>query len=305
MKRFTSSKKVKDILKNYELYLFLVPLALYYFLFQYVPMYGVQIAFKNFIAIKGIAGSPWVGFQHFDRFFHSYQFWTILKNTLSIGLYELALFPIPIIAAVMLNQVVHSRFKRFVQTVTYAPHFISVVVFVGILQIFLSPRNGLVNHLIVGLGLEPIHFLGSIHWFQSVFVWSGLWQNAGWGMIIYLAALTGISPELHEAARIDGASKFQSIRHVDIPGILPTVMIMLILQLGNFMSIGFEKVYLMQNSLNAPSSEIIQTYVYKTGLLGAQYSYSAAVGLFNSVINCILLVTVNHIVRKVQKVSLW
>jgi putative aldouronate transport system permease protein len=268
-------------------------------------MYGVQIAFKNFIAVKGISGSPWVGFQQFERFFHSYQFWTILKNTLGIGLYELLLFPIPVILAVLLNQIVSNKFKRVVQTITYAPHFISVVVFVGMLQIFLSPRTGLINYALVWLGFEPVNFLGSLGWFKSIFVWSGVWQNAGWGMIIYLAALTGINPELHEAAKIDGASKLQTVWNVDIPGIMPTVGIMLILHMGNFMNIGFEKVYLMQNSLNSGSSEIIQTYVYKTGLLGAQYSYSAAIGLFNSVINCILLLTVNQIAKRAKSASLW
>jgi putative aldouronate transport system permease protein len=294
----------KNMIKSYELYLFLVPVAIYYLLFHYVPMYGVQIAFKNFVAVKGISGSPWVGLQHFERFFNSYQFWRVISNTLLIGGYELLLFPIPIMMAILLNQLVFSRFKRLVQTVTFAPHFISIVVFVGIIYIFLSPRNGIVNQILSMLGFKAINFLGSADWFMSIFVWSGVWQNAGWGMIIYLAALAGINPELHEAATVDGATKFQRVLNVDIPGIMPTVIIMLILHMGNFMNVGFEKVFLMQNSLNSSTSEVIQTYVYKTGLLGAQYSYSAAIGLFNSVVNCILLISVNQLARRF-KTSLW
>jgi putative aldouronate transport system permease protein len=297
--------RTKRLLRNYDLYLLLLPTIIYYAIFQYAPIYGVQIAFRNFMAVKGIVGSPWVGFDHFERFFQSYQFWIVLKNTLGIGLYELAVFPIPVLTALFLNQLLSSRFKRLVQTITYAPHFISTVVITGMLYVFLSPRNGLINMIMQKLGIESIFFLAIPEWFKTLFVFSGVWQNLGWSMIIYLAALTAINPELHESAVVDGASKLKRIIHVDIPGILPTVVILLILNIGQFTAIGFEKVYLMQNSLNLSSSEVIQTYVYKVGLLGTQFSYSAAIGLFNSVINLILLVMVNQFAKKVGQASLW
>ncbi|WP_420852115.1 ABC transporter permease [Paenibacillus hamazuiensis] len=294
------------IWQNYELYLFLIPTLAYFILFHYVPMYGVQIAFKNFIAVKGISGSPWVGFDHFERFFASYQFMTVLRNTLGISLYELLVaFPAPIALALLLNQVTSERFKKFVQTVTYAPHFISVVVVVGMLYLFLSPKHGLVNIALQGLGMEPIYFMAKAEWFKTIFVFSGIWQNLGWATIIYLAALSGVNPDLHEAAVVDGATKVQRIRHIDLPSIMPTIMILLILNVGHMMSVGFEKVYLMQNQLNVDSSEVIQTYVYKSGLLNAQFSYSAAIGLFNSVVNFILLITVNQLAKKMKQASLW
>ncbi|CAM4347202.1 ABC transporter permease subunit [Paenibacillus alkaliterrae] len=298
--------KWKRIRKHYQLYLFLFPTILFFLVFHYIPMYGVTIAFKNFIASKGIIGSPWVGFDHFERFFSSYKFSIVMWNTLIINLYELLIaFPIPIILALLLNQVNNARFKKLVQTVTYAPHFISVVVIVGMLYLFLSPRNGLLNQLFAWFGGEPVFFMASAEWFKTIFVFSGVWQNAGWSMIIYLAALTAVSLDLHEAAIVDGASKFQRIWHIDLPSILPTIMILLILNIGSFMAVGFEKIYLMQNPLNIGSSEVIQTYVYQTGLLSAQYSYSAAVGLFNSVINFVLLVGFNQLAKSMKQASLW
>lgn len=301
----TIKEKTKKLLQNYDLYLLLLPTLLYFLVFHYFPMYGVQIAFKNFNATLGIMGSPWIGFEQFTRFFQSYQFWTVLKNTIGLALFELAVFPIPIIMALLLNQLVSRRFKRIVQTVTYAPHFISVVVLVGMLNLFLSPRNGIINQLIALFGGDPIFFFGIPEWFKPLFVFSGVWQNLGWGMIIYLAALTSISPDLHEAAVMDGASKIRRIWHIDIPGILPTVIILLILNMGNLLNVGFEEVYLMQNSVNISSSEIIQTHVYKAGLLGAQFSYATAVGLFNSIINFILLIIVNQTAKKSGQSSLW
>lgn len=302
----SGKKAIRQMAKGYELYLLFLPTFLYFLIFHYGPMYGLQIAFKNFIAVKGITGSPWVGFQHFERFFQSPQLVVLLKNTLLINLYELLVaFPIPIVLALMLNQVPNARFKKIVQTVTYAPHFISVVVIVGMLHIFLSPRNGLLNQLIAALGGEPIFFLGSAEWFKTIFVLSGVWQNAGWATIIYLAALSAVNPDLHEAAIMDGANKFQRVWHIDVPSIMPTIMILLILNVGSFMSVGFEKIYLMQNPLNIDSSEVIQTYVYKTGLLGAQYSYSAAIGFFNAVINFGLLLGINQFAKKMKQTSLW
>ncbi|MFS0724238.1 ABC transporter permease [Paenibacillus sp. 1P07SE] len=296
---------LKKIVKSYELYLLMLPTLIYFAIFQYGPIYGVQIAFKQYTISRGITGSPWVGFEQFERFFSSYQFWNLLQNTLLISLYELALFPIPIILALLLNQLTSQRFRKLIQTVTYAPHFISVVVMVGMLYLFLSPGKGILNQVLMLLGLEPVFFLAAPEWFKTVFVFSGVWQNAGFSMIIYIAALAGVSPDLHEAAVMDGASKARRIWHIDLPGIMPTVMILLILNVGQFMSIGFEKVYLMQNAVNISSSEIIQTYVYKAGLLNAQYSYSTAIGLFNSLISFILLLAVNITAKKLNQTSLW
>lgn len=269
-------------------------------LFSYVPMYGVQLAFRDYNPIMGITGSPWVGFDHFTRFFNSYQFKQLIGNTLILSLYSLIVgFPIPIILALALNQVKNSKFKKLVQTVTYAPHFISVVVLVGMLGIFFSVNGGLVNEVIKLFGGEPKLFMGEVKYFRHMYVWSGIWQSMGWSAVIYLAALSGVSPELHEAATVDGATKLQRIWNIDLPTILPTIVTLLILNCGSVMSMGFEKAFLMQNPLNMENSEIIATYVYKMGLINAEYGFSTAVGLFNSVINCILLVTVNKVSKKI------
>ncbi|MCS7459157.1 ABC transporter permease subunit [Paenibacillus doosanensis] len=300
------NKAVRAIVRHWQLYLLITPVLLYFFVFHYWPMYGVQIAFKDFIATKGIWGSPWAGLKHFKRFFESYFFWRLLKNTLGISLYELAVgFPVPIVLALMINEVRHKGYKKFVQTVTYAPHFLSTVVLVGIVIMFLSPTSGIANTIIKALGGEPIGFMTKPEWFKTVYVLSGVWQQMGWSSIIYLAALAGIDPGLHEAAKVDGATRLQRIWHINLPGIMPTVVILLILNIGSLMGVGFEKVFLMQNSLNTESSDVISTYVYRSGLLGAQYSFAAAVGLFNSVVNLILLLTVNRIAKAVGQANLW
>ena len=299
-------EKAGLILRNWELYLFLLPTLAYFLIFHYGPMYGAQIAFKDFYASRGILGSPWVGLKHFERFFRSFQFWTLIRNTIVLSFYQLgAGFPVPIILALLLNQLRSPKLKRVVQTVTYAPHFISVVVLVGMMSVFLSPRSGLVNAAIQSFGGEPVYFMARAHWFRHLYVWSGVWQRAGWSTIVYLAALSAISPDLHEAAIVDGATKLQRIVHIDIPGILPTAVILLILNMGRVMRLGFEKAFLMQNALNLETSEIIPTYVYKTRLLNAQYSFSAAVGLFNAVINLILLLAVNRAAKQLGQTSLW
>ncbi|MHA6480927.1 ABC transporter permease [Paenibacillus sp. strain BS8-2] len=299
-------RAVKVIRKNWELYLFVLPAVVYFILFHYFPMYGVQIAFKKFNAVQGIWGSDWVGFDHLDRFFNSYYFWTLIKNTFAINLYELVVgFPVPIILALALNEMKLVRFKKLVQTITYAPHFISVVVMSGIIIMFLSPSTGIINFILNGLGLDAIDFMSKPEWFKTIFVFSGVWQGMGWGTIIYLAALAGIDMQQHEAAMIDGATRMQRIWHINIPGILPTVVILLILNVGNFMAVGFEKIYLLQNSLNMEASDVISTYVYRSGVLEGQYSFSAAVGLFNSILNFILLILVNSLARKMKQTSLW
>lgn len=294
------------IKRNYELYLFLLPIVLVYLLFKYYPMYGVLIAFKDFSPSQEIWGSEWVGFRHFIDFFDSYNFWTIITNTLSLSFLSLVFgFPAPIIVAIMLNQMLGKRYKKFIQTVIYAPHFISTVVLVGMLHVFLSPNSGIVNQIITWFGGEPILFMADEGWFRPLYILSGIWQETGFSTIIYMAALAGINPELHEAAVMDGASKWKRVWHVDLPGILPTIVILLILALGNIMSIGFEKAFLMQSDLNYAASNIIPTYVYEMGIQKAQYSFSTAVGLFNSVINIILIVTVNRIAKKMTETSLW
>ncbi|MCH4887617.1 sugar ABC transporter permease [Acidaminobacter sp. JC074] len=305
VKRFLGAVGL-ELKRNYQLYLMVLPAVLLIFIFRYIPMYGVQIAFKDFVPTKGITGSEWVGFKHFIRFFESYNFWDILKNTLGLSLYQLIVgFPFPIILALILNQIKHNPFKKMVQTVTYIPHFVSVVVVIGMLTLFTSPDKGIIAHLFTMFGMEPINFMGEAKWFKSLYVFSGIWQSAGWGSIIYLAALAGVDPSLYEAASIDGASKWQKILYIDIPSIVPTAIILLLLNTGKLMSIGFEKVYLMQNPLNQSTSEIISTYVYKMGLLNSQYSYSAAIGLFNTMINFVLLITLNRIAKKANQTSLW
>ncbi|MDQ0255879.1 putative aldouronate transport system permease protein [Evansella vedderi] len=295
----------KSLKRNFDLYLLIAPVLIYFLVFHYFPMYGVQIAFKNFNASLGIWGSPWVGFDHFERFFNSFFFWRLILNTLGIGLYTLALaFPIPIIIALMLNEARNAKFKKFVQTVIYAPHFLSTVVVVGMLLLFLKP-DGLLNQLIILFGGEPIYFITEPSWFKTIYVFSEVWQTMGWSSIIYLAALTAVDKQLHEAAVIDGANRLQRIWHINIPTIMPTIVILFILNAGTVMSVGFEKVFLMQNSLNMSASDVISTYVYRSGILEAQYSFSAAIGLFNSVINFILLVMVNYFAKKANQTSLW
>jgi len=292
--------------KNWELYLFIAPAFLYFVIFHYAPMYGVQIAFKNFIPSKGFLGSAWVGFDHFERFFNSYYFTDLLVNTLTISFYELAIgFPLPIILALAFNEIRNGAFKKTVQTITYAPHFISVVVMAGMVITFLTPSTGIIVQIIEALGLEPAAFLTDPRWFKTMYVISGVWQSTGWGTIIYLAALAGVDPQLHEAAIVDGASRFKRLLHINLPTIVPTITILLILNMGNILGVGYEKVLLLQNSLNMEASDVISTFVYRTGLVSAQYSFSTAVGLFNSVINALMLITVNQIAKRTSATSLW
>jgi putative aldouronate transport system permease protein len=292
--------------KDYELYLFLLPTVLFFLIFAYGPMFGLQIAFRDFNGAKGIWGSPWVGLKHFQNFFSSYYFWPLIRNTLAISIYSLlAGFPLPILLALMLNEVKNSKVKRTIQTVTYMPHFISTVVMVGMLMAFLSPSSGIINHFITLFGGDPINFIGEAKWFRHIYVLSGVWQGMGWGSIIYLAALSNVDPQLHESAVIDGASRMQCVWHINIPTILPTIVTMLILNAGSVLGVGFEKIFLMQNDLNREVSEVISTYVYQRGLIKAEYSFSTAVGLFNSVVNFLILVLVNYLSKKLSDTSLF
>lgn len=298
--------RLKRVLRAWQLYVLLVPALAYVAVFKYWPMYGVQIAFRNYNPVDGFSGSPWVGLDNFVRFANSYQFSQVIGNTLWIAVLGLLIaFPVPIMLALVVNQLQSERFKKFTQTVLYSPAFISTVVVVGIMFVLLSPRSGMVNNIIKLTGGEPIFFMGSPEWFRPVYVISDIWQNAGFSMIVYLAALASIDPSLHEAAKVDGASKFQRVRHIDLPGIVPVITILFILAIGNLLNVGFEKALLMQTDLNLSASEIIQTYVYHAGLQQAQFSYSAAIGLFNSILNLALLVTFNWIARRTQQTSLW
>jgi len=300
------SLRLKRIFRAWQLYVLLAPAIVYILVFKYWPMYGVQIAFKNYNPVDGFTDSPWVGLTHFIRFMNSYQFGQVVGNTLWIAVLGLLVaFPIPIILALLVNQLQSERFKKFTQTVLYSPAFISTVVVVGIMFVVLSPRSGLVNNAIQLGGGEPIFFMGSAEWFRPIYVISEVWQNAGFSMIVYLAALAAIDPALHDAAKVDGASKLQRIRHIDLPGIMPVVTILFILAIGNLLNVGFEKALLMQTPLNLSTSEIIQTYVYHAGLQQAQFSYSAAIGLFNSLLNLALLLVFNTIARRANQATLW
>jgi putative aldouronate transport system permease protein len=294
-----------QIRRNWGLYVLLLPAVILTLLFAYKPMYGVLIAFKDYSPASGIGGSPWAGLKYFEKFFNSYQFSATLKNTLIISLYSMVTFPIPIMLALMVNQMRPNRFRRFFQTVSYMPHFISTVVMVGLMLILFSPSTGLAGNIYRLFGAEAPDLMGSSALFSSVYVWSDVWQHVGWDSIIFIAALSAVDPSLYEAATVDGASRWHKIRYIDIPMLMPTAVTLLILRVGGLLGVGFEKVYLMQNDLNIPASEILSTYVYKIGLLSSQYSFSSAINLFNTVINFILLIIVNQISKKVSENSLW
>lgn len=306
-----NKSQIKSYWKNnWQLYAFLLPSIIFIIIFAYIPMGGIVLAFKDYDFTKGIFGSPWVGFENFERFFSAYNFWPLLWNTISLSLYGLiAGFPFPIILALILNAFPCLKFKKVVQTVSYMPHFISTVVMVGMLMQLFNPRTGafgVIYQIITG-GQMMTDWFGEPGAFQHLYVWSGIWQGIGWGSIIYIAALSGVDESLHEAAIIDGASRFQRVIYIDIPCILPTMVIMLILNAGSIMNVGFEKTYLMQNSLNISRSEVISTYVYKVGMVigTGDYPYSTAIGLFNSVINFIMLILVNSISKRLTESSLW
>ena len=296
LKRFRSS---------IPLYIFLLPAVVYLLLLSYQPMYGVQIAFRDYSLGAGITGSPWVGLKHFITFFESPRFLHLVQNTLTITALSLLTFPLPILLAIGINYCTSRRLAKVVQMISYAPHFISTVVLVGMLTIFLSPSIGFVNTLLEMAGFDRVNFLMIPENFKFIYVGSDLWQHLGWNSVLYIGALASISPELHEAATVDGASIWKRIWHIDLPGISPTIIIMLIMNLGFMMSVGFQKAFLLQNSGNIVSSEIISTYVYKIGLVQSNFSYSTAIDLFNTAINIVLLLTANAICRKTTETSLF
>lgn len=295
----------KDLTRNKAIYFMLIPVIAYFLIFHYVPMYGAQIAFRIFSPSKGIWQSQWVGFKHFIDFFNSYYFWRLIRNTFVLNIYDVIFgFPAPIILALLLNEVKSTVYKRTVQSITYMPHFISIVVICGLVIDFLS-LDGLINNLLNFVGIKSISFMTKPEWFRAVYVASDIWQGMGWGSIIYLAALSGIDTELYLSAMVDGANKLKRMWYITLPGIMPTVVILLILRMGQMMRIGAEKILLLYNASTYETADVISTFVYRKGLLEMNYSYGAAVGLFNSVINFTLLVFVNRISKKVTEISLW
>ena len=295
----------RNIQKYRIVYLMALPVLAYYILFHYAPMYGASIAFKHYIPSRGIQASAWVGLKHFDSFFHSYYFERLIRNTLLISLYSIAFgFPAPILLALLLNEVKSSWYKRTVQTITYLPHFLSMTVICGMILNFFA-SSGAVNSILTALGGEKRAFLLDPGYFRSIYIGSDIWQGVGWGSIVYLAALSGIDPALYEAARIDGANRFHQAVHITIPGILPTIVVLFILRVGSMMNVGHEKIILLYNDQIMETSDVISTFVYRKGLLDANYSYSAAVGLFNSAINFGLVVLTNALSRAVKQTTLW
>lgn len=296
---------IAGVKESRALYLLMLPSIIIFLLFTYYPMYGVIIAFKNFTPAEGIWGSEWVGLNNFIQYFNSYQFGLTIRNTIVISLYTiLVTFPLPIALALMCNQIRAKKFKKFFQVSTYLPHFISTVVMCGMLILFLSPSTGIISKIVGLFGFELPNLMGSAAAFPHIYVWSEAWQHVGWDSILYIATLSSVDPSLYEAATMDGAGKWKKMLHIDVPALMPTVTIMLILRMGSVMSVGFEKVYLLQNTLNSSTSEIISTYVYKMGLISNQYSLSSAIGLFNNVINLALLLLVNAISKKLSDTSL-
>lgn len=297
----------KQFKGSWMLTLMILPGVIYYIIFHYVPMYGILIAFQNYKLGSSMIAGPWVGFKHFITFFQHQYLFRLVKNTLIINIYQVLFsFPVPILLALMLNEVRNRKIKNFVQTVSYLPHFISMVAVAGMLTVLLSPENGIVNILLVNIfGIEPVYFLASTKWYRTVYILSDIWKTAGYGSVVYLAALSSVPLELYEAATLDGASRLQKTIHVSIPSILPTIIIMLILKLGGIMSLGVDKSLLLQTPITYGVSDVISTFVYRRGLENAEYSFASAVGLFNSVINALMLAGANAVSRKLSDTALW
>lgn len=298
----------RRIINDWQIYVLLLPAVIYFFVYTYLPMYGLQIVFKDYKFVKGILGSEWVGFKHFEDFFNAYYFWRLIKNTFLLNFLNLIIaFPIPIVMAILLNQFEHKGYKKFTQTAIYIPHFISTTVMVGILYLFLSPENGIINYFIEKLGGKAVHFMILSQWFRPLYIATEIWQHAGWNTILFIAALAGVSPEIYEAATIDGATKRQKIWHIDIAHIMPIAIMLLILNSGRLMFSNVDKTLLMQTSGNISTSDILGLYVYKVGLAGSppQPSYAAAIGLFTNVINFVMILSVNFVSKKLSDTSLF
>ena len=306
LNRKIRSKFLINFKSEIFLHVLVLPTIIYFFIFAYLPMYGMIIAFQDFSFAKGVLGSKWVGFEHFRQFFNSMYFGRLIKNTILLSVYSIIWgMPFPVIFALLLNELKGKYYKRFVQTVSYFPHFISVVIVVGILVNFLSPVDGIVNIIRGHFNLEPINFMQESRWFRTLYVATGVWQSFGWNSILYLSALTAISSELYEAAVVVGANRFQQVIHISIPGIMPTFIILFILSVGKIMSVGSSKIILMYNPSTYDVADVISTYVYRKSLVGGEFSFGAAVGLFNNIINFLLVFFTNKISKKVSEVSLW
>lgn len=292
--------------RDYQLWIMILPAIIIVFVFNYIPMYGIQLAFREFDFTKGLTGGDWVGLKYFTQFIESHMFTDLLRNTVVLSLTTIIVgFPAPIILALLINQIKWKRGKKVLQTTVYLPHFISIVVLVGLLNVLLSPNTGIVGHIMNAFGFHDVNLLASTNTFVPVYVLSDVWQHVGWNSIIYLVALSSVDPQLYDSAKMDGANRWQIIRNVEIPAIIPTIIILLILNMGSIISTGFEKIFLMQNPLNLPVSEVIETYVYKIGIISNQFSYAAAIGLFNTLINFALLLTMNYIAKRFSNISLW
>ena len=305
MQNLTRRVLIRRVKESWQWWLLLLPAFVYMCIFQYGPMYGLQIAFRNYRPRQGITGSEWVGLEQFVRFLSYPNFWKMIRNTLTITLYSLATFLCAVIFALMLNEVYQIRLKKTMQMITYAPHFMSEVVVCSLVLMMLDRANGPINNLIAALGGERFAFMTDPGCFPSIYVWSGVWQNLGWDSILFISALASISPEVVEAARIDGANRLQIIRHVNIPGILPTIAITFIMRTGGLLSVGHTKIFLLQNDLNLDASQVISTYVYNIGLVDGQYSYSTAIGLFNNLANILVLLLANAVVKKATDTGLF
>lgn len=304
--RTKASKMLKRIIRNRAMYLMILPGFVYFVIFKYIPMYGLTIAFQDYKPYLGMTGSPWVGFDHFERLFNEPMFWTIFGNTLLLFVMNLVFyFPVPIILAVMLNEVRREYFKRIIQTFIYIPHFMSWVIIVSITFVMLSMDGGIINEVLVMMGFDKINFLLSSEWFRPMYILQVIWREAGWGTIIYLAAMAAIDPQLYEAARIDGAGRFRQIWHITLPSIRSVIMTLLILKIGHVLDLGFEHIYLLLNSMNREVAEIFDTYVYTAGLKQGQYSFSTAVGFFKSFVGLILVMTANWLAKKVGEEGIY
>lgn len=298
--------RLRLLRRDYQLWIMIMPAVAVVLIFNYIPMYGIQLAFRDYDFSKGLTGGEWRGLHYFQQFIDSYLFADLMTNTFLISLVTIVVgFPAPIVLALILNQIRRKRLKNLMQTTVYLPHFISVIVLVGMLNVLLSPETGAAGYLMKSIGLGHINLIASTGTFIPVYVLSDVWQHCGWNSIIYLAALSAVDPQLYDSAKMDGASRWQTIRHVDLPALVPTIIVLFILSMGGILSTGFEKIFLMQNSLNLPVSEVISTYVYRIGIISNQFSYASAIGLFNTVINFVFLLAMNAISKRVSDTSLY
>lgn len=305
-KKKKKSRSKNPFIKYWDLYLIMVPGILFFIIYKYVPMFGIVVAFQDYSVFSGVSGSEWVGFKHFERMFGAEEFYNIFSNTLLISLYKLFWgFPAPIIVALLLNELRHAMYKRTIQTIIYLPHFLSWVIIGGIMMNLLQPSPGIINTFIEFLGFDSIHFLTDDNWFRSVLVASDLWKGVGWGTILYLAALSGIDPQLYEAATVDGATKWQLTKHITLPSLLPTIVVLFILQMSTVLEVGFEQVFILISPLVYNVGDVIETYVYREGIVQGQFSYTTAVGLFKSVIALVLVVGANKLAKKIGQNGIW